>query len=61
MGREIVYSQTRAGHFAPVISRAVKRQRERERKERRETMLGAAIVVALFAVWAAGLIIYAVV
>lgn len=60
MGREIVYSQTRAGHFEPVISRAVKRQREREQKERREAMMGMAIVGALFLVWASGLIIYAV-
>jgi hypothetical protein len=61
MGREIVYSQTRAGHFEPVISRAVKRQQERDRKNRRETLLGLAIIGVAFAAWAGGLIVVAMV
>lgn len=59
MGREIVYSQTRAGHFEPVMSRAVARKMERDKKQRRESILGAAIIVGAVAVYVVGLAIVA--
>lgn len=59
--REIVYEQTRSGQFKPAMSRAALKKAEKAKQNRRDTWLGAAIIVAALAVWAGGLLTVALV
>lgn len=59
--REIVYSETRNGHFEPSMSRAVKRRRDAERQNRREMILGLSIIGGAVLVYVVALVAVALV